>query len=171
MRDYYVNCKFVVDRLENLVYEKRNEIAEKFSIGKFDGGCGNIESNFRFDLQFKKWVFLDQTSYDYKNQKFLYEVIPSALLLYRLMCTFPECDVKSYGKDGYKVVWHYPLVHIETNSPFYFGEWKGAASLGSNFVHPNEVPLSFGKDVCELMDYLCGDCVHPYDGLLAGSVA
>lgn len=53
-----------------------------------------------------------------------------------------------------------------------FGEHKAGSSFWTKFVNIKDVPKEFLKDLKELIEYLVSDEVsHPYDGVVAGSIA
>lgn len=53
-----------------------------------------------------------------------------------------------------------------------FDDWKGGSHFHTNFYSHTEMPKEVQKDICTLIDYLLSDgCAHPYDSLVAGSVA
>jgi hypothetical protein len=102
----------------------------------------------------------------------LYEAIPSALLLYRLICTFGPVKLDCEGNEGYKMVWYYVLNHKPTNTKIAFSEWKGASGFHTTFHTYKQMPEELRNDLLALIEYLLSDeCAHPYDGLTAGSVA
>ena len=93
-------------------------------------------------------------------------VISSPLLLYRLRCLFP---VEVQEVDRYKSVWEAEVVHKASGRILGFGEHKGAPRV---YLSPDEPNREFVEDGIELLNLLCDPrCPHPYDGIVAGSVA
>lgn len=165
---FCVNPDYVADRTGN--YARRDKIAAKWkNLDSFVDGNGNCHSQFYFDTKEQTFVF--NTEYKHNDDRYIapYRVISPALLLYRLIATFfasPKCE------DGYKMIWHYNLTHKETGKQVSFSEWKGAIGFWvSDYAH-TELNPKFKADLIELMNYLISnECAHPYDNLVAGSVA
>jgi hypothetical protein len=163
----------------NANYEKRKAIEELFEPDpeqNFPNGAnGNISFELNVDRQTRKSEFLKSGNLNsFTEQKYaqLYQAIPAALLLYRLICTFGPVKLNCEGNQGYKMVWYYSLKHKKTNTPIVFDEWKGSSGFHTTFHTFTDVPEELQKDICVLIDYLLSDeCGHPYDGLVAGSVA
>lgn len=179
MANYLVNCDYIQERNAN--YERRKQIEELFEPDPEQNFPNGSNGNVSFELNIDRNTFKSQfhqsgTLKDFAKQheKYaqLYEAIPAALLLYRLICTFGPVKLNCYGNDGYKMVWYYSLKHKKTNTPIVFDEWKGSSGFHTTFHTFTEMPEEFQKDICALIDYLLSDeCGHPYDGLVAGSVA
>ena len=95
-------------------------------------------------------------------------VISSPMLLYRLRCLFPFCEVEQ--SDGYKGVWRIYLRHRRTLCQAEFGDDKGAAVLSGDASL--EEDKGARQDLLDLIELLCSDCCpHTYDGTVAGCVA
>jgi hypothetical protein len=117
-----------------------------------------------------RFVFRDLTLSDWKRFPLMSSVISSALLLYRTLCLF-GAPVK-VEHANYKCIWWVCLRHIETGEYLVLGEWKGAAGTWTEYHSAKELPKAFRQDILLLLNELCApDCPHPYDGLVAGSVA
>lgn len=165
--EFSVNTAYTQERTGN--YELRDKIAAKWdNFSGFVEGCGNCCHEFYFDSNKQTFAFIT----DYPNDATLiplYRIISPALLLYRLMATFfcsPKCE------DGYKMIWHYNLKHKETGKAVSFSEWKGAAGFWVTDHTSTKLSNEFKKDLIELVNYLISnECAHPYDNLVAGSVA
>lgn len=178
-RNYLVNCDYIQERNAN--YEKRKVIEELFEPDpeqNFPNGAnGNVSFELNIDRntlksEFKKTGDLENLAVRLKKSAQLYEAIPAALLLYRLICTFGPVKLHCEGNEGYKMVWYYALKHKKTNTPIVFDEWKGSSGFHTSFHTFTEMSEELQKDICTLVDYLLSDeCGHPYDGLVAGSVA
>lgn len=173
MKNYLVNPTKNQERVEDKVYERAQKIASKFepTIDLPDEYCGNV--NPVFDQKKKKFVFnaKDNLYSTSETQLNIYEVISSALLLYRTLCLF-KCTVLSEGPEGYKLVWEVALKHKESGEVLILREWKGAATIATSFSSHKQIPESFKKDLLALLTELCApDCPHPYDGTVSGSVA
>ena len=53
-----------------------------------------------------------------------------------------------------------------------FSEWKGSPLLRISPETVADAPAEFKRDMLELLDILCDpECPHPYDGVVAGSIA
>ena len=101
--------------------------------------------------------------------KVTYEIISSANLLYRLCCLFRKLPVDIEGPSGYKLVWTAYVKHKASGKVFGFSEWKGATTYRMPTMKLED---EWVDDWIELLDLLCSDhCPHPYDGLVAGSIA
>jgi hypothetical protein len=167
--DYLTNCSWVTDRLKD---DKKLEKMKKKFVFFLEGnridtnGTLNIFFQFNKDrkIEFQKDFRVNPNLYGF------YQAIPSALLLYRLGCVF-DGEVH-FDREGYKCIWEFPLKHKKTGEIVIFGEHKGGSSFWTRFVNVKDVPKEFLKDLKELVEYLVSDEVtHPYDGVLAGSVA
>ena len=165
---FSVNPSYSAERTGD--YELRDKIAAKW--GNFDKrleGCGNCNHEFYFDTA--KQTFLFSSDWLHSDERYLsiYRIISPSLLLYRLIATFfgnPVCQ------DGYKSIWEYNLVHKATGKGLSFSEWKGAAGFWVPEGNSKQLNAEFKKDLIELMNYLISQkCAHPYDNLVAGSVA
>lgn len=176
--NYLVNCDYIQERNAN--YERRKAIEELFEPDPeqvFPNSSGNVAYELVIDRQTLKSEFLKSgglDSFTERMQKYaqLYQAIPAALLLYRLICTFGPVKLNCEGNAGYKMVWYYSLKHKKTNTPIVFDEWKGSSGFHTTFHTFTDMPEELQKDICALVDYLLSDeCGHPYDGLVAGSVA
>ena len=140
------------------------------------GGCGNACSELKVHRKthrpsFGRKTVLDKGFHDdEKKYVAFYQAIPSCLLLYRLGCLFEGRPYFS-GSDGYKVTWSFSLVHT-SGERITFGEWKGGALFWLLAGGPNDLSKDFKKDVLDLLGVLLHkNCPHPYDELVAGSVA
>ena len=95
-------------------------------------------------------------------------VISSPMLLYRLRCLFPSCEVEQ--SDGYKGVWRVSLRHKRTNCQAEFGEHKGAVMICGDAAIGEDKATT--QDLLDLIELLCSDrCPHTYDGVVAGCIA
>lgn len=108
-----------------------------------------------------------------KNKKKRYNsfshCISPHMLLYRCCCTFPDNILIN---DEYKQIWTCWLKNKETSDVILISEWKGTPYLGLNYTKINELHKDFLNDILELLNYLLSDqCVHPYDNLVAGTIA
>ena len=111
------------------------------------------------------------TGYNWQNPDFnmVHKAISSANLLYRLCCLFQGLSVDIEGQSKYKWVWAAYVKHKASGKVFGFSEWKGAVTYQ---MPTRELEDEWVDDWFELLDLLCSDhCPHPYDRLVAGSVA
>jgi hypothetical protein len=107
-------------------YGTRDMVRQKWVVDPdFDGigTCGNVKPAIKNG----KWQFLDFGGWG-DGIVNMYEAMSSALLMYRLACTFAG-TMETSGPDGYKCVWQLPLKHKGTGECIMFGEHKGAASV------------------------------------------
>lgn len=96
-------------------------------------------------------------------------LISSHLLMYRLCCLF-KGHVDVSGPQGYKSVWEVYMRHKSTGQLISFTEHKGSPSFYSSIFPPTD--SEFDGDWVDLLNLLLDrECPHPYDGLVAGSVA
>ena len=109
------------------------------------------------------WYTLNSSTYMH-----MHEVISSPMLLYRLRCLFPSCEVQQW--DGYKGVWRVSLRHKRTHCNAEFGEHKGAVVVcGDTSMEKDRAAT---QDLLDLIHLVCSDrCPHPYEGTVAGCVA
>ena len=172
--NYRTNCEISLPRQAD--YATRERLAEVFVpakdfSGDMNGFNGNISAHVRFNKKTKKATVSKEWAVSDSKSITMYEIMPSALFLYRL-CAFQPVDVIAEGHDGYKCVWSVPLVHTPTGTVIIFGEHKGAASFWMRESQLSRVDKGLLKDLKDFLTYLVSDtCAHPYDGLVAGSVA
>lgn len=170
--NYLVNCEYSREREAD--YDARDKVLSKFegtNVGDPSGTNGNLASCVAVSKKTGKVKLGDTFSARSDLTAPLYQAIPSALMLYRLCSTF-EGKVESYGSEGYKCVWAFAVKHKETGEIIYFGEHKGATSFWTKYYSAKDLDSAFKKDLVELLNYLLSpNCAHPYDGLVAGSVA
>lgn len=165
---FAVNTDYTTERTGN--YERRDEILKKwqFSNGEVSG-CGNVNNQFYFDIKNQSFTFSDKSLYMDESYIPMYRIMSPALLLYRLISTFfgsPKCC------DGYKTIWEYTVKHTESGKQMNFSEWKGAIGFWLPEHTYTKLSEQFRSDLIELMNYLISnECAHPYDNLVAGSVA
>ena len=139
-------------------------------------GNGNVCSELKVNRKthkpsFGRKRFMDP-GYEEEEEKYVgfYQAIPSCLLLYRLGCLF-EGRPNFEGPNGYKVTWSFSLLHT-SGERIVFGEWKGGALFWLEAHNSKDLTKDFKKDVLNLLGVLLHkNCPHPYDELVAGSVA
>lgn len=166
--EFYCNPKYVVARKGN--YNKKDKICSKWEYDETDyfDLNGNLAYELTFDSRNMK-VIETPTVRDYTIP--FYKAISAPLAMYRLICMFERMPTDR-NNDWYKVVWNFPLKHKKTGERLYFGEWKGAFGFHSKYTSLNKVPASYLADLKEIVEFLVSDEVpHPYDSLVAGSVA
>lgn len=166
--EFSVNAPYTQGRTGN--YELRDKISTKWENYSGDvEGCGNVNYQFYFDMSKQSFIFSSESLYDNAGFISMYRIMSPALLLYRLIATFfgtPKCA------DNYKMIWHYNLTHKLTGKVISFSEWKGAIGFWIPDYDHAKLNMKFKKDLIELMNYIISEeCVHPYDNLVAGSVA
>jgi hypothetical protein len=148
----------------------RDGIASKWEPVKAD----SFSSNFSLDLKVSKaGKFSYKTTSEKENwkatsNKQIYDVMPSAMWLYRLGCTF-QFNVEFAGPEGYKHIWSASFRHTASDAQLHFYEWKGGFTLGAS---GNITDQTFRQDVLDLLNYLASNtCLLPYDGVVAGYIA
>ena len=167
---FLVNAEYCGDRTGNYALrDKINEVWE-FTTDQDRETNGNINSRFYFNIKKQTFEFSDESGlYFNKNYASISRMISPALLLYRLIATFfgaPRCE------DNYKMIWHYTVKHKPSGKLLTLSEWKGAAGFWLPDVYHDKLTREFKDDIIALMNYLVSDkCAHPYDNLVAGSVA
>ena len=170
--DYLIKPKYIVKREAD--YSLLKKIKNFKFINKCADGNGNVCSELQVNIKSKKPKFVGYMSFnhpEYKNYIGFYQAIPSCLLLYRLACLF-EGQAKFGGQEGYKVTWEFSLKHKPTGEIITFGYWKGGALFWTQHSSYTELDKSLQKDLLDLLSVLLNkNCPHPYDGLVAGSVA
>lgn len=171
---YLTNCIFAQKRdadYKTLEELKKIFVPAKMSLAQRSGSDGNLAMHVKIDRETKRVSFTKDWISSGEGVASLYEAIPSALALYRL-CTYDEVQVEAYGQEGYKCTWMTGLVHAPSGRLILFGEHKGAFSFWTHNSSEELKDKAFIKDLSSFLSYLIGDnFAHPYDGLVAGSVA
>lgn len=168
MQPYLYNAPHATTRLTDAERDRAEKVAAAWEPiaelpEEFNGNLGWTLSVNRATLKAESGGAMDRL----ETHAPLFEAIPSALGLYRLLCLFPS-TVHSPGPAGYKLVWQVGLRHKRTSAPVVFGEWKGGFEVFSE----GKLPTSAMRDLLKLLTLLCGPkCPHPYDGTVAGTVA
>ena len=171
MREYLTRCVMSIGRGAN--YERRDKIASKWTLSEnrnFDHQRGTLVRYLLWNADRKaRWKGNDD-DWNLAVDRLIYEVIPSALLMYRVACTFDGTMPLSASDN--LTVWRAPLIHNETSEPFTLAEYKGSATFWLKHSSVDETPQILLDDIKELLEYFVSDeCAHPYDGLVAGGVA
>lgn len=163
-------ANYVAERLEDKAYAKRDKVAAKWQpIDRSDGTCGNISYVLMVKDDGKIARRPANKSFELRDPT-MGQIMPSAMWLYRLACTFAVAP-DMQGPEGYKCVWHVTLQHKESGKRFTLYDYKAGFSVGSD-SSDFKADKEFIRDAIELLNYLASDaCVHPYDGTAAGSVA
>lgn len=108
--------------------------------------------------------------------KYPFQVMSSAMLLYRLCCLFvgqldPTAGVPTDTDRG---VWGIELTHKHTQQQVHLGDKKGGAYLCPDLFDLKEADLdqlAFQADLLELANMLfAADFPHPYGGIAGGMV-
>lgn len=172
MKNYLTNCEYIKERIAD--YDTRDTLRKMFVAAK-DAELSDCNGNLAAHITFNKKTKVAKFNKDWasSDDKYaaMYEAIPSALALYRL-CAFDAVEVQAHGPEGYKCVWSTALIHAQSGRIVFFGEHKGAFSFWTRVPEVEIKDKAFIKDLLSLLTYLVSDtCAHPYDGLVAGSVA
>lgn len=169
-RQFAVNPDYTQDRTGN--YERRDKLNDKWEFFKGEmpsGYSGNVHSQFYFDTQKQEFLFSDERLYNDDNFIPMYRLMSPALFLYRLLATFFG---SVHCADNYKSIWEYNIIHKHTGKVLSFSEHKGAIGFWLPEYSYTQLHHQFKNDLIELMAYLASnECAHPYDNLVAGSVA
>jgi hypothetical protein len=174
--NYITTCEYALER--DADYKEHAEVQKLFiACGdpnfEWNGFSGNLAMHFKMNRKTKKFKVTKDWSCSDETHASLYQAIPSALVLYRL-CAFDEnVKVQALGQEGYKCVWQIAFIHVASRRLVVFGEHKGAFSFWTD-GHGAELKedKQLVKDLTRFLNYLCSDkYAHPYDGLVAGSVA
>jgi hypothetical protein len=114
----------------------------------------------------KRWEW-GKLPNDKSTSKHIFDVIPSSEMLYKIACIFGRV---SFYENPYKFLWYSRLHHKESQEILYIGDTKGGVAIGcSKYYKDKNFPRS---DIEELLSFLCSyNVLHPYDGVIAGSVA
>ena len=169
---YLVQPKFVDDRRAD--YETGKYLQDAFECLKTSNHSfnGNISYNIGVHKETMKIKFFSRMVYGNQDYVSLHQAIPASLALYRTICMFPNPRVFTEGSEGYKVTWGIILKHRKTGALLEIREWKGAFGIGTTYTNINDLPEEFKKDMEIFLNLLLSDkSPHPYDGLVAGSVA
>lgn len=178
----YKEQEYLNNAFETYDHKKMYDEISKIKKG-FGGACGNIAHEIVFskpknkiivDIQPNRgWTPPVEESEEVRN----YQVMSSALMMYRIICMFPSPIIELEGADGYKVPWSVCFKHKETGEFFIIREWKGGLSFASD-LHSfmdckNKTEREkLAGDVQRLLQLLMSDkSPHPYDGVTAGGVA
>lgn len=166
---FAVNADYTTERTGN--YERRDAIKEKWEFTKKseNGTSGNVNGQLYFDTDKQHFILSDDRLYNDDRFIPMYRLMSPALLLYRLISTFfgsPNCE------DNYKSIWEYNIVNKHTGKVLTFSEHKGAIGIWLPEYSYTQLHYQFKTDLIELITYLSSnECAHPYDNLVAGSVA
>jgi len=164
---YSVNPSYSAERVESKEWKEKIKSIWEFTVRQESGTSGNVKMYLHFDVETQSFVFKE--SFIYSELHFS-QVISSPLLLYRLICTFNAAP--SVMDDPYKTTWDLNLVHKPSGKLLMFSEWKGSARFWLPDYTYKDLEETFKNDLLDLLNYLVSDqCTHPYDGVLAGSVA
>jgi hypothetical protein len=189
---YLVNAPYIMGRKAN--YRAGAKIRKAFSsVNSKDKPVeqlletqgwynGNVDSQMTINNKTRKLSFGDAPSFlsvpPEEYQKFerentrLWKALPASLALYRTICMFNNPVVECEGNNGYKVPWTMHLLHTESNTVIAMREWKGGFGIGLPHYEHTKMPLSLKRDLTLLVETLVSDrSPHPYDGVVAGSVA
>ena len=172
--DYYFSPSIEQERLTNEEITKSREIASKWKpcLNQPENYGYDIQNGLVFDVEFKKFLYLPiEETFNPKRYLKIWQTISSAMALYCLGSLY-HVNVQLNGPDGFKNVWKIPLEHKESSFVVIFGDSKGAFTIYSKLSSHEDVPESAKRDLLELLNILAnGKCPHPYDRVIAGSVA
>lgn len=170
---YPVEAGQVMNRMAD--YGKGRKLQKKFtSITPPDdfSCCGNVTRDLYVHKETLRATFDKNITWQHPDYYNHYEVISAALLLYRLICLFPNPVVICEGANGYKVPWAIYLEHKKTGHIICLSEWKGSFSLRTTFYDSNDMPEDLKEDLLMLLDLIfSNNSPHPYDDVVAGSMA
>lgn len=186
IRQYLVNPDFHAERKAD--YKAADRIRKAFTMVTEAqmtkagiGVCGNLSNELSVNIKTHKVSmisrpnsFKDRAASIRHEKKYahFYESISAALLLYRVVCLFPNPKIALYGSKGYKYPWFAYMRHKQSGMVIGLGEWKGAASVHSSLHDISDARGKFKEDLELLLNLILSDrSPHPYDKLTAGGVA
>ncbi len=169
MTNYLTNCEYSINRAKN--DSIREKLESDFQVVQDVPDYSGYHIDFRVILKtnkIKEYSDLGQLGLD--QYVGIHKLIPSALVMYRLVCTFGKELNIEYG-DSYKSVWSTQLRHKETGIIINIYDFKGAFSI--NFVMDSMYSEEDYSKVGKLFLKLISDknFTHTYDQTVAGSVA
>ncbi len=171
MKQYITSAPYIAERLENTVWQDLIKVKWNFSPDSPDMHNNLATNSLRFDKEQQRFVLQDAYNVIFRNNESLGAVISSSLLLYRLICIFNEAPIVENTEEAYKSVWEFPLRH-RSGDFFTFLDYKGAATVNSYHSRKEDLPEEVASDLLEFLTFITSNQVaHPYDHLLAGSVA
>lgn len=170
---YYTNCEYVISRAEN--DDVRVALANEFE--PIEAG-NTTYRQIRLCLDKTNNEIIEFDLIDYPNitleekwERFIdiWQLIPSSLALYRLVCAFGT-SLKASNIDGYKGVWSFEFEHKETGVKLCVGDNKGglAFSICMDSKSYEDVQIVGIRFLSLLIDK---NFTHTYDRTIAGSVA
>ncbi|KAG5178059.1 hypothetical protein JKP88DRAFT_248354 [Tribonema minus] len=169
---YLVEPLALMDRVDETVTARAEAVMQKWQrISKDELPAGAQCEGMPLDIYWNKktgkaeiteWI---DRSDDHVIHGF---VLSSALMLYRLQCISGTACVHIQG-EGYKCVWEVYMLHKATNRVMWFHDYKG--TFYCRFQRGPK-PEQYQADGLELINLLFApNCPHPYDGIIAGTVA
>jgi hypothetical protein len=172
MKSYFTSPPHAADRLKNTVWQ--DLVKDKWI---FTPDAPHLHNNLatndlRFNTDTNSFELSDIKDRFYKPLEAMSFAISSSLLLYRLMCVFGKAPIVPPTEDIYKSLWAFPLSHRSSGEYFTFLDYKGGATVNSFYSQKEDLPELVAKDLLELLEFLISDQIaHPYDNVLAGTVA
>jgi hypothetical protein len=162
----YLNEDGYVDGGEDQGHPGRDEASDPELVCNIKWNCFNLvseppDSDLKLCFHDRYWTRCPCRPKIYEDFS---QLVSSQLLFYRLTVTFgmpPPREV-----DGYKSCWTVDLRHMDGVSVLTFQDYKGAADV--RFCGTAEASVGALK----LLNFLAGmNCVHTYDGIVAGTIA
>ncbi len=178
MREYIIKPDYVSARVEGAAaavvdsfIAKARKAWKPLSLrGDKVGFCGNFASGLAYDVA--AGVVVRRKDYSLPPGTVgVYQAISSALMLYRLACVFKPI-VQFKGREAYKCTWSAAFRNKALGIDILFYEWKGALTIGLRLTGSgqfSEAQYAAALDLINLL--LAPNLTHPYDGVVAGSVA
>ncbi len=172
--EYIVQPELYAERNAN--YDLAKTITSKWSKPtkksvQESGASGTLVHSINYDRKTSQFIYREYKSGDERYVS-AFEVMSSALLLYRLICIFPSNpQLIVDGAQGYKVPWEFWIKHKETNTLFCMSEWKGGISIRTEYNEYDDNAQAT-NDIIDLLNLIVSnESPHPYDGCTAGQVA
>lgn len=137
-----------------------------------EGFTGNASTLFYVNKKTRRIKVTKKWMSDLKDHVSLHAAISSSLVLYRLICMFPNPKVSFEGSNGYKVPWEMFLLHKQSGEVINMSEWKGSFGFRNRWDKNNRMNAQLKKDLIMLLELiLSNNSPHPYDSTVAGSCA
>ena len=128
---------------------------------QFDLVSDSEHSEVKIDSGHARW---SPSPSSRKVSRYMSREISSQLLYYRLTIVFGMAPMGDL--DGYKVAWEVRLKHNDGGSVLSFMDYKGSSTVSF------EGTTDASEDALRLLNYLISsDCLHTYDGIVAGTIA
>lgn len=176
MTNYYTNSDYTIPRAKNDAV--REALANEFLPSKNTNSDG-VFRGFNFSINIDNNEIVDTNTIDFSSMTLeekwdryieVFQMIPSSLALYRLICTYGS-KLKISPSNGYKSVWAVELIHNQTGVKLLIGDSKAGffVSVYTKNRDMDAQAFQVGKRFLSLL--IDKNFTHSYDRTIAGSVA